>query len=86
MRVVAFVVVAMVVCAQASHLFHTHNVSKDSTGCTVCFHKHSSSLAPVVALNRMPFAAVPYHAYADCAGQAVTWVPLRVAPKTSPPG
>lgn len=82
---IALVLVAGLLCAQASHLFHTHDLKNGTSTCIACSHEQTASLAPVVALNVNPAVAEAQFAESRSVEPAFNPVPLRVAPKTSPP-
>jgi hypothetical protein len=82
---IALFVVAGMFCAQASHLFHTHDLNNGTSTCIACSHEQTASLAPVVALCANPAVVAAPTAEPRTVVPSVVLAPLTVAPKTSPP-
>ena len=85
--VVVLVATTSIVCAQASHLFHTHEPDHDhgNGACLLCVHGKTRSILPVLTLG---VAAVERiflgHRCSDFSVAHLS-APLLVAPKNSPP-
>jgi hypothetical protein len=82
---IALTLVVGLVCAQASHLFHTHDINNGTSTCIACSQEQTVSLAPVVALCVNPALVAAQLALPRTVVPSVVMAPLRVAPKTSPP-
>jgi hypothetical protein len=82
---IALGLAAALFCAQASHLFHAHDLKNGTSTCIACSHEQTASLAPVVALCANPAVVAARLAEPCNVVPTVALAPLCVAPKTSPP-
>ena len=84
-KMVALLAAFGIIFAQASHLFHTHDLNSGTSTCIACSHEQIASLAPVVALCANPAVVAAQSALPRAAVPSVFPAPLSVAPKTAPP-